>query len=383
MTGNDIEVSIVCTTYNQSKYIRKALDSFLMQKTNFPFEILVHDDCSTDGTTEILRDYESRYPKLIRVLYEEENQYSKYGLGCMKKIVYPKARGKYYATCEGDDFFTDERKLQTQYDILESHPELSMCACQAIVVGDDEAEVIDKVRPKENDCILTAQEVILGGGMYLATNSLFFKRELFMSEMEYEKVISFDYTSQIKGALHGGIYYIDQPMAAYRRYASGSWTSEVLKHPEQRLAHNKREMEMLRVLDKETLYQYHDAIEKRLTAYIPPVQQLRNHRDELLTKLAELKRPAFIWGLGVRGVAFEEFCKEVGIDITGVCDKRLNNFGDLDDYGYQIFSGDDILQSDASVIATNEKIAEFLVKQGFKGEIFCIEPYIIIGVVRS
>ena len=112
-------VSICCLTYNHVPFIRKCLDGFLMQQTDFPIEILIHDDCSTDGTTEIIRQYEAKYPELIFPLYEEENQYSRGGAGKMDLYNYRRARGKYIAYCEGDDYWTDPLKLQKQVDFLE------------------------------------------------------------------------------------------------------------------------------------------------------------------------------------------------------------------------------------------------------------------------
>lgn len=120
-------VSICCVTYNHAPFIRKCLDGFLMQTTNFPIEILIHDDCSTDGTTEIIREYEAKYPDLIFPLYEEENQYSRGGAGKMDLYNYNRARGKYVAYCEGDDYWTDPQKLQKQVDFMEANLEYSVC----------------------------------------------------------------------------------------------------------------------------------------------------------------------------------------------------------------------------------------------------------------
>ena len=120
-------VSICCLTYNHAQFIRKCLDGFLMQQTDFPIEILIHDDCSTDGTTDIIREYEAKYPELIFPLYEEENQYSRGGAGKMDLYNYSRARGKYIAYCEGDDYWTDPLKLQKQVDFMEVNPEYSVC----------------------------------------------------------------------------------------------------------------------------------------------------------------------------------------------------------------------------------------------------------------
>ena len=120
-------VSICCVTYNHAPFIRKCLDGFLMQKRDFPIEILIHDDCSTDGTTEIIKEYAAQYPDLIFPLYEEENQYSRGGAGKMDLYNYNRARGKYVAYCEGDDYWTDPLKLQKQVDFMEAHPDYSIC----------------------------------------------------------------------------------------------------------------------------------------------------------------------------------------------------------------------------------------------------------------
>lgn len=121
-------VSICCLTYNHAAFVAECLEGFLMQQTNFGVEILVHDDASTDGTEEIIRSYAEKYPEKIFPLYEEENQYSK-GLNVLMdyEYNYSRARGKYIAYCEGDDYWTDPLKLQKQIDFMESHPEYSVC----------------------------------------------------------------------------------------------------------------------------------------------------------------------------------------------------------------------------------------------------------------
>jgi glycosyltransferase involved in cell wall biosynthesis len=121
-------VSICCLTFNHAKFVRQCLDGFLLQKTSFPIEILVHDDASTDDTAEILREYEQKYPDIIFPLYETQNKFSNGYRGRMDIVFnYSRARGKYIASCEGDDYWTDPLKLQKQVDFMESHPEYSVC----------------------------------------------------------------------------------------------------------------------------------------------------------------------------------------------------------------------------------------------------------------
>ena len=122
-------VSICCITYNHEPYIRDCLDGFVMQRTNFPFEVLIHDDASTDRTADIIREYEAKYPDIVKPIYQTENQFSK-GVSLSMTLNYPRARGKYIAKCEGDDYWVDPLKLQKQFDFLESHPDYSMCGCR-------------------------------------------------------------------------------------------------------------------------------------------------------------------------------------------------------------------------------------------------------------
>ena len=125
-------VSIRCITYNHVNFIRDAIEGFLMQETTFPVEILIHDDASTDGTTEIVRDYEAIYPQLIKAIYQTENQYSKGNKP--GQFLRPLLRGKYNAVCEGDDYWTDRAKLQLQADYLELHPECVISGHDSIVI---------------------------------------------------------------------------------------------------------------------------------------------------------------------------------------------------------------------------------------------------------
>lgn len=137
-------VSICCLTYNHSPFIRKCLDGFLMQKTDFPIEILIHDDASTDGTDDIIREYTAKYPSLIFPLYETENQYSQGHASDMDiKYNYSRARGKYIAYCEGDDFWTDPLKLQKQVDFMETHLDYSVCFTRYKKLKESTGEVFE------------------------------------------------------------------------------------------------------------------------------------------------------------------------------------------------------------------------------------------------
>ena len=123
----NLKVSISCLVYNHEPYLRECFDGFMMQKTNFDFEVLVHDDASTDNSASIIREYETKHPDIFKPIYQTENQYSK-GVKVSATFNFPRAKGKYIAMCEGDDYWTDPLKLQKQVDFLESHPDYVMCS---------------------------------------------------------------------------------------------------------------------------------------------------------------------------------------------------------------------------------------------------------------
>lgn len=138
-------VSICCITYNHEKFIGQAVEGFLMQKTSFPIEILIHDDASTDKTADIIRSYELKYPDKIKAIYQTENQFTK-GIDIGLTYQFPLAKGKYLAICEGDDYWTDPNKLQKQVDFLESHPDYALCFHRYSILEEQTGTF------KEDDC---------------------------------------------------------------------------------------------------------------------------------------------------------------------------------------------------------------------------------------
>jgi len=163
--GNKISlkplVSINCLTYNHAPYIRQCLDGFVMQKTDFPIEVLIHDDASTDETADIIREYEQKYPDIIKPIYQKENQYSK-GILISKTYNYPRAQGKYIAICEGDDYWTDPLKLQKQVDFLENNPEYGMCYTKVRVYSQKLKKILKGTWGKEfglSDALRYANDV--------------------------------------------------------------------------------------------------------------------------------------------------------------------------------------------------------------------------------
>jgi len=165
-------VSVCCITYNHEPYIEDALEGFLIQETDFPFEILIHDDASTDRTADIIREYEAKYPRLIKPIYQTDNQYSK-GLKMNPVFNFPRARGKYLAMCEGDDFWNSNKKIQTQFNILEKE-EKDICFHKCVQKNNNTELIISNHGEKYR--YFSGEEVLLGGGGFMASSSLFLRK---------------------------------------------------------------------------------------------------------------------------------------------------------------------------------------------------------------
>src|SRR5699024_4878444 len=143
-SSKENKVSISCITYNHENYIRDTLDGFLMQETEFPFEILIHDDASTDKTPQIIKEYQSRYPNLFNPIYQSENQLSKGGISPNLEFNYPRATGKYIALCDGDDYWTNPYKLEKQVQFLERN-EKFVGVTHRVEVVDENKEHLDLI----------------------------------------------------------------------------------------------------------------------------------------------------------------------------------------------------------------------------------------------
>lgn len=222
---NKIMVSISCITYNHEKYIAKAIEGFLMQKTNFKFEILIHDDASTDRTSYIIKEYEKNYPELIKPIYQTENQYSK----GVKVGMYNTTRsiGKYIALCEGDDYWTDSLKLQKQVDYMEKNSDCSMCYHAADIEDVRDGKLIGIIRPYNKDMILQEEKLFFGGGHVCPTASIMYKKEILKILPNF--YLSFpvgDHPLALLAFTNGKVCYIDDCMSVRRLWVPGSWNTK-------------------------------------------------------------------------------------------------------------------------------------------------------------
>lgn len=224
------EISILCITFNQVEYVKRCLEGFLAQRIDAPIEILVNDDCSTDGTTDILLKYQREHPELFRIVTHDENQYSR-GKSPMGEFLVPLARGSYIAMCEGDDFWTDPTKLQVQLDFMESHPAYACCVHANEHVRAESGAHMATIRYASHDCEVSIDDITSRSQCY-ATNSMFVRSSAmrayrdsqfftFRADGDHKMLLYF-------GLVAGGIYYLDRVMSAYRMLSKSSVNRKLL-----------------------------------------------------------------------------------------------------------------------------------------------------------
>lgn len=254
-------VSISCITYNHENYIRNAIEGFLMQKTTFPVEILIHDDASTDKTAEIVREYEKKYPQLIKPIYQTENQYSKNNAS-IGRIQRERAVGKYYATCEGDDYWIDPLKLQKQVDFMESNTEYSMCFHNAFVLKGNSNEM--KLFASLEDREYTPNEILVN--WLVPTASVLFRKEYLNNKIYDKNYIFTDIALFLTLCEYGKVRCLNETMAIYRRHETGLTQNKYkLK---QRIVH-------FNTLNKNFNYKYDKEIKKiKKLLYISSIKNI-------------------------------------------------------------------------------------------------------------
>ena len=219
VTANEpLMVTIRCLTYNQENYIRRCLDGFVMQKTNFRFEAIVHDDASTDGTAAVIREYAEKYPDIIKPLYETENQYSKHD-GSLGRIMNAHTHGKYVAMCEGDDYWTDPMKLQQQVDFMEAHPECALTyhACENLFEGER--------RKAYGECVKSGYSPVELMRYPFQTSTVVLRKCVLVSDL-YAKARAIGCTSGdeilfLTASCFGTIRGFNRRMSVYRRHDGG------------------------------------------------------------------------------------------------------------------------------------------------------------------
>ena len=281
-----------CMTYNQSAFIKDAMDGFCMQQTKFPYYVVIYDDASTDGEQEVIKAYLGNHFNQceedgFRQWESEEAWYvfarHKDNLNCYFLVVYLKMNlyktqrkeelikewcvAKYIALCEGDDCWTDPHKLQKQVEYMEAHPNCTLCCSDALIL--DSKEVLSWKR-YVSDCAVPVEDIIVGGGMWLQTVTFVYRMGLWSECPDCcRKCHVGDYPLAIWAALNGDVYYFSDVTAVYRHKSEGSWTSRIeLLSARDQIKGWRSEVDMLKGLDEWSKGRYNDAFNQRIRDYL-------------------------------------------------------------------------------------------------------------------
>lgn len=286
-------VSVICHAFQQENSIKDAIESFLMQETDFSFEIIIHDDASTDNTRKIIEEYKRNYPEIIFPILQNENQYSQ-----NKKpssFTFEVARGEYIALCEGDDYWIDKDKLAKQVKIFKENADVSLCFHPA-----EQKNLIDGTthiicNHFSQNLKVPLKEVILGRGHFMPTASL-----MFVNKNTEELIDSFrkapvgDYFIQVYMSSLGSAYYINIPMSAYRKNSPSSWS---LNSHLKKSSQIKHKISMLKPIDifsaKLNKPQYNKYFEEVLSIYIVATLRLTDGFRDAVGTILNLSRLIF------------------------------------------------------------------------------------------
>lgn len=290
-------VSIVCITYNHEQYIEDALRGFLTQVTDFSFEIIIHDDASSDLTPEIIKRYHRLYPRIIKPIFQIANQYSILP-GAPGGCCIEKSAGRFIAICEGDDFWISPLKLQKQITALSLHPEQEICFHQAIQIDatNNKKKIIGKYR--QNSSYVAAGDIIKHTHGQIPTASLVITRDSALRFYEFmkdnPKLPVGDVYLQIISSIKGGALFIAETMSLYRIYTKGSWTARTRNSPI-KINHTLGLFDTLLKLDQLSNKQFHTdfmfAINNRATNIITHKSYSSRMKAEFVKKTASHYSP--------------------------------------------------------------------------------------------
>ncbi len=291
------KVCIQCYTYNHALYIEDAMNGFVMQETDFPFVAVIIDDASTDNTQQVLSSYFIRNfdTEDSSIAYNEETEYGKiisarhkinkncyFAILLLNENHYSQRKTKnqyfkqwvdtseYIALCEGDDYWIDSAKIEKQVTYLDTHEECEMIACSSY--WSIEGVLEERNYASKEPRILSAEEVIRGGGSFVPTCSLVYKRRYFYDIPQWRKIANVgDYPLQIQGALEGNLFYLPEAMCVYRRGQKGSWADRFYNNPEIRMKHQGAELTWMAELDRCTKHRFQSVIFER---FLPSIHVL-------------------------------------------------------------------------------------------------------------
>lgn len=283
-------VSICCITYNHEKFITKTINGFLNQETNFNYEILIGEDCSTDNTRNIIEEIASRHPQKIRLFANAQNMGARKNFQNIRK----NAKGKYIAVCEGDDYWTDTLKLKKQIAVMEKNPDISFCFHSAKMVTAGGIATGIKLRPYASSGKHGIEDIIRIAGGGIPSQSKIYRRELMLDPPDWHKNAHVgDMATDLYLSSFGYGYYLDETMSVYRLGARGSWTRKLYSGPnliEKKINMLKKDIELYDNFNEFTGYKNNETIEKIKREILYSIEYLSNpfyKKTNTLIKLSE------------------------------------------------------------------------------------------------
>lgn len=267
-----MKVSAYCLVYNHENYLRSALDGFVNQITNFDYEVIVHDDASTDASAQIIREYAQKYPHIIKPIYQSVNQFSQ-GKDFFKADILPRMSGEYFAACEGDDYWTDPTKLQRQVDFLDSHPEYTACVHNTLLLDMRTGFQVEMYTHSEDEDI-SFLETAQNGSCSFHTSAIMYRRKFGFEEPEFFAKVegNEDYPLAMYLTLCGKVRFLNRCMSVYRFGTVGSWTMKNTHNIRANAKSYENNANLLEAVDEYSEYRYHDELQKMIV----------NHRYQAL-----------------------------------------------------------------------------------------------------
>ena len=281
-----IKASVIITTYNQKAFIRQAIDSALAQETTFPIEILVGDDFSSDGTREIIQDYERTYPGRVIGVLHPRNLGKNGGINFLETLKL--AKGEYYALMDGDDYWTDTQKLQQQVEYLDTHPECSMVFHNALITYEDGSPSHTLNDPDMKPVYTTAD--LIGEGdediWFMATSSTMYRNLIKTYPAWFSDSVSGDIPRLMMYSKLGNIGYLPEVMSVYRKNSNG--TSFTDKWDDIVFLRNR--YAMYANLNRELDYAFDTSLRKKLASIVRLMINSRQYRENFAGRLGFLAR---------------------------------------------------------------------------------------------
>ena len=292
------KITVVVMTYNHKNYIGSAIDSILSQRINVDFDILIHDDCSDDGTREIIKRYQDMHPNVIKTIFQKNRQFALLGYNKMiEKFIVPNLKSKYVAICDGDDYWIDDSKLQRQYDFMEANQDYSMCFHSAYQLKPN-GDLSSKWYIKPAGDLQMSDIINDRPGICAATSSIFVRTGVYCNFPNWR--MSFpveDVPLCIDAALQGKIHRFKEIMCVYRQFAVGSWSEQNRNNVSRVVEQHHLLINAIKLFDNESNHIYHQLVESyilgcefRIALYQKNYNLLFDKRYRKLFKRMPLKR---------------------------------------------------------------------------------------------